>query len=248
MPAEMVTLDAATMGYEARPDSGGAAPGVLVVHEVTGLVDYIKDVARMIAERGFVALAVDLYEGKTAQGMEDGAALREKVTEAVFKVKIGAGIQYLRSRPYCTGRSGVVGFCMGGGFSLWAACLFPQDIGACSVFYGRLGNMSLLQNLQCPVIGNFGGEDKGITAWAGEQLWPEAVRLGKTLDMKVYPGAPHGFHRHTAPQVYRPEAAKDAFERTVALFGQTLRPAAVAASAISYQPSAISDGPSTADG
>lgn len=228
MPAEMVKLDSATVGYEARPTSGASSPGVLVIHEVTGLVDHIEDVTRRLGERGFVGLAVDLYEGKTAQGMEDGRFLREKVTEEVFRAKVGAGIRYLKSRAYCSGRIGVVGFCMGGGFSLWAACLFPEDIQVCAIFYGRLGDMNLLERLQCPVIGNFGGEDAGITTWAGEQLWPAAVKLGKTLDMKVYPGAPHGFHRDSTPEVYRPEAARDAWERTIQFFGKTLQPALVA--------------------
>lgn len=223
MPADIVTLNPSTMGYEARPDSSDAVPGVLIVHEVTGLVGYIKEVSWSIAERGFVALAPDLYEGKTAQGMEDGAPLRERVTDEVFKDKMGAAIRYLKSRPYCTGAIGVVGFCMGGGFSLRTACLFPDDIDACSIFYGRIPDIGLIDNLKCPVIGNFGEEDKGITTWAIDELKPAMERLGKSLDMKVYPGAPHGFHRHTAPNVYRPEAARDAFERTMDFFGRTLR-------------------------
>ena len=222
MPDQMVELDRSTMAYEARPDGAGPAPGVVVVHEVTGLIDYIKEVCRTIASHGFVALAVDLYEGKTANGMEDGAPLREKVTDDVFKAKIGAGIRHLKSRPYCTGHLGVVGFCMGGGFSLRAACLFPQDIEACSIFYGRIPDMQLVNDLQCPVIGNFGEEDKGITTWAIEQLKPTMEQQGKSLDMKVYPGAPHGFHRHTTPAAYRREAAEDAFQRTMDFFGREL--------------------------
>jgi carboxymethylenebutenolidase len=219
----MVNLDRSTMAYEARPDSLEPAPGVLVIHEVTGLVDYIKEVCGTIAKHGFVALAPDLYEGKTASGMEDGAPLRDKVTDDVFKATIGAGVRYLKSKPYCSGKLGVVGFCMGGGFSLRVACQFPQDIDACSIFYGRIPDMQLVNDLRCPVIGNFGGEDKGITTWAIEQLKPAMARLGKSLDMKVYPGAPHGFHRHTAPAVYRPEAAEDAFQRTMDFFGRELK-------------------------
>jgi len=205
MPAATVQLDGTTMGYEVHPEGPGAHPGVLIVHEVTGLNDYIKEVAENVARRGFVALAVDLYEGKTAGGMADGAPLREKVTEEVFRAKIGAGIRHLRSQPSCSGHLGVTGFCMGGGFALWAACLFPDEIEACSMFYGRVPNLSMLQNLRHPVIGNFGAEDLGITTWAGQELWPEMMKLGKSLDMKLYPGAPHGFARHNDP---RPEKAR----------------------------------------
>lgn len=223
MVEAMVQLDANTMGYEARPENVTSAPGVLVIHEVSGLVDYIKDVARMLAEHGYVALAVDLYEGKTARGVEDGAPLRERVTNDVLKAKMGAGARYLKSQPYCNGRLGVVGFCMGGGFSLRTACLLPDEIDACALFYGRIPDLQMLQSLQCPVIGSFGEEDVEITRWAVEQLQPEMERLGKSLDMKVYPRAPHGFHRHTTPNFYRPEAAKDAFQRTLDFFDKTLR-------------------------
>lgn len=224
MAATTVKLDATTVGYEARPDTAGPQPGVVIVHEVTGLNNYVKEVAEKVAGRGFVALAVDLYEGKTANGMEDGAPLREKVTEDVFRAKVGAGIRHLKAQPYCSGRVGVTGFCMGGGFALWAACLFPDDIEACSMFYGRIADLGLLQSLHHPVIGNFGAEDIGISTWAGQQFWPEMMKLGKSLDMKLYPGAPHGFARHNDPRAYRAEAANDAFERTFDLFNRALHP------------------------
>jgi len=220
---QTVELDRYTLGYEARPEAAEPAPAVLVIHEVTGLIDYVREVADQVARHGFVALAPDLYEGRTATGMEDGAPLRDKVTDDVFRAKIGAAIRYLKSRPYSTEQIGVIGFCMGGGFSLRAACLFPHDINACAIFYGRISDMELVENLQCPVIGNFGEQDRGITEWAVEQLAPTIERLGKSLDMKVYPGAPHGFHRHTTPMVYRPEAAEDAFRRTMDFFGRTLK-------------------------
>jgi carboxymethylenebutenolidase len=222
MPGTTVQLDPSTVGYEARPKAEGPRPGVIVVHEVTGLNDYVKEVAEKVAARGFVALAVDFYEGKTASGMQDGAPLREKVTEDVFRTKVRSGIHYLKSQSYCTGRLGVTGFCMGGGFALWAACLFPDEIQACSIFYGRIGDLGLLQNLKHPVIGNFGAEDTGITTWAGEHFWPEMAKLGKSLDMKLYPGAPHGFARHNDEKAYRREAAEDAFERTFDLFDRAL--------------------------
>jgi carboxymethylenebutenolidase len=225
MAGTTVQLNPSTVGYEGKPDQPGAQPGVIVIHEVTGLNDYVKEVVANVAQRGFVALAVDLYEGKTAQGMEDGMPLREKVTESVYRDKIGAGIRHLKAQSYCSGRIGVTGFCMGGGFALWAACLFPDDIQACSMFYGRISDLNLLEKLHHPVIGNFGGLDTGISTWAGQEFWPKMRELDKSLDMKLYPGAPHGFARHNDPRAYRKEAADDAFERTFALFNQALRAA-----------------------
>lgn len=223
MASGMVRLNDNTMGYEARPDSGEPRPGILIIHEVTGLIDHIKATAEDLAQRGFVCLAMDLYEGKTAKGMEDGAPLRDKITDETLKTKMGAGAQYLKSRPYCTGKLGVVGFCMGGGFSLRTACLLRDDIQACAVFYGRIPDLNLLKSLKAPVIGNFGEEDKGITTWAVEELSSEMQKLGKSLDMKIYPGAPHGFARQGDPKVYRPEAAKDAYQRTVEFFSKNLK-------------------------
>jgi len=223
MAEATVQLNENTTGYEITPKSDGKAPAVIVIHEVMGLVDYVKEVARSLSDNGCVTLAVDLFEGKTAKGMEDGRPLRDKVTEEIFKTKIDAGIRYLESRPYFSGKIGVIGFCMGGGFSLRAACLFPKKISACVVFYGRIDNLDLLKSLQASVLGNFGEEDKNITTWAIEQFRPTMERLGKSLDMKVYPGAPHGFHRDTTPHAYRPEAAKDAFQRTLDFFDRTLK-------------------------
>ena len=223
MAEATVQLNEIILGYEFTPESQRKAPAVIVIHEVMGLVDYVKDVARSLSDKGFAALAIDLFEGKTAEGMEDGRPLRDKVTEEVFKTKIDAGIRYLESRPYFSGKTGVIGFCMGGGFSLRTACLFPQKINACVVFYGRIDNLELLKTLQAPVLGNFGEEDKNITNWAVGMFRPTMKRLGNSLDMKVYPGAPHGFHRHTTPHVYRPEAATDAFQRTLDFFDSNLK-------------------------
>ena len=219
----MVKLNESTVGYEASPGSGRAEPGVLVIHEIVGLVDYIKEVTRSLAENGYLGLAVDLYGGKIAKGFEDGRLLRDDVTEKVFKAKIGAAIHYLKSSSRCTGRVGVVGFCMGGGLALRAACLFPQDINACSIFYGRIEKLELLKNLQAPVLGNFAEEDKRITTWVVEEFRPEMQKLGKDLDMKIYPGAQHAFHNDTIPQWYHPDAARDAWNRTLEFFKEQLK-------------------------
>ena len=223
MAEATVQLNETVLGYEFTPDGRRRGPGIIVIHEVMGLVEYVKEVARNLSDSGYVAMAVDLFEGQTAEGMEDGRHLRDKVTENVFKTKIDAGIRYLESRPYFSGKMGVIGFCMGGGFALRTACLFPQKINACVVFYGRIENLELLTSLQAPVMGNFGEEDKNITNWAVEKFKPTMERLGKSLDIKVYPGAPHGFHRHTSPHVYRPDAAMDAFQRTLEFFDGTLK-------------------------
>ena len=97
MAETTVQLGENTVGFEARPDGGPSAPAVLVIHEIQGVTDYVKEVTRSFASHGYVGLAVDLFEGQTAQGMEDGMALRQKVTDDIFKAKMGTAIQHLVS-------------------------------------------------------------------------------------------------------------------------------------------------------
>src|SRR5262245_25509070 len=223
MKEKLVQLDQTTVAYEVKPDSA-PVPAVIVIHEVVGLNDYIKEVTRKIANEGYLGLAVDFFEGNTAMNSEEGAHLRVRLSEEMIKAKLGAAIQYLRSEVDYSLRIGVMGFCMGGAFALRAACFFPKEFRACSVFYGRLENVDLLKHLECPVVGSFASEDIRVTSWAVERFKPTMERFGKTLVIKIYPGAPHGFHRHTDPKVYRSGPANDAFQRTLDLFHRTLRP------------------------
>jgi carboxymethylenebutenolidase len=151
------------------------------------------------------------------------------VTDEIFKAKVGAAIDYLKGQQQFSGKIGVVGFCMGGGNALKTACLFGNDVQACSMFYGRIPDLKLLEGLEAPVIGNFGGEDKNITEWAIHELRPAMQNMNKSLNMKVYPGAPHAFASHNMANRYKPEAAEDAWDRTYAFFGRTLNPAGAAA-------------------
>lgn len=118
MAGGTVQFDSSTLGYETRPDGGPAAPGILVIHTIQGMTDYVKEVAGSFAAHGYVGLAVDLFEGQTARGPEEGGPLRQKRTDEAFKAKMRAGIRHLLSQCYCTRRIGVVGFCMGGDLSL----------------------------------------------------------------------------------------------------------------------------------
>jgi carboxymethylenebutenolidase len=85
-----------------------------------------------------------------------------------------------------------------------------------------MDDRELLQQLQCPVVGSFGAEDERITSWAEQEFKPEMERLGWRLEMKVYSGAPHGFHNPSAARAYRPDAASEAFQRTLGLFEEVL--------------------------
>jgi len=213
----------ATNGYLAIPKGTGKYPGVLVIQEIWGLVENIKDISRRLAREGYVALAVDLYDGKTVANLEDGRGIREKISEDMMLKDINAGFEYLKRLPNVKqDRIGSVGYCMGGGLSLKLACV-NKELAAAVVFYGRNPSpIDLVKNIDCPILGNYAGEDKGITEADVNLLRDTLKKYGKTYDVKIYPGAPHGFFNDTR-EGYRPEAAKDAWQRVLNFYGKYLR-------------------------
>jgi carboxymethylenebutenolidase len=212
-----------TNGYLATPKGTGKYPGVLVIQEIWGLVENIKDISRRLAREGYLALAVDLYDGKTVANLEDGRGIREKISEDMMLKDINAGFDYLKNLPKIKPeRIGSVGYCMGGGLSLKLACV-NKELAAAVVFYGRNPSpIDLVKNVNCPLLGNYAGEDKGITEADVNLLRDTLKKYGKTYDVKIYPGAPHGFFNDTR-EGYRPEAAKDAWLRVLNFYGKYLR-------------------------
>ena len=103
-----------------------------------------------------------------------------------------------------------------------AACSFPADIQACGLFYPRIETLDGLEQLKCPVMVNVGADDEKFVVPIVETLKPMLEKLNKQFEIKIYDSAPHGFHRHTTPRVYKEEAAIDAFRRTVELFRKIL--------------------------
>jgi carboxymethylenebutenolidase len=112
-----------TKGFLVRPKEAGAYPAVIVIHEIWGLVDHIKDVASRLAREGYASLAVDLFEEKIVSKLEEGRVLRDKFTEDKILADLNGAFNYLKSLTCVNpNRIGSVGFCMGGGLSLLLAC------------------------------------------------------------------------------------------------------------------------------
>lgn len=212
-----------TKGFLAKPEQVGVYPGVIVIHEIWGLVDHIRDVASRLAREGYVALAVDLFEEKIVTKLEEGRMLREKFTEEKILGDLNGAFNYLKALSYVNpSRIGSVGFCMGGGLSLLLAC-HNRELAAPVIFYGRNPSpIELVKNLQCPILGNYAGADMAITESDINLLKQTLTKYGKKFDIKVYPGAPHAFFNDTSAS-YRPEAAKDAWERTLDFFNKQLK-------------------------
>ncbi len=211
-------------GYLARPTGAtGALPGIIVIQEWWGLNDNIKAMTRRFAGEGYVALAVDLYEGKVATTPEDAG----KVMTAALGDSARL-VEHLRqARKYLaeTAKSpkiGSVGWCFGGGMSLQAAIHLGGDLDAAVVYYGRtVTDPAELGKIQAPLLGLFGGADGGIPVDGVRAMETELGKLGKAATIVVYDGADHAFANPTRSS-YDEKAATDAWRRTTAFFTEHL--------------------------
>lgn len=212
-------------GYLALPESG-QGKGVVVIQEWWGLVPHIKDVAERFAREGFVALAPDLYHGQQASNQEPDKAGKLMMTMHIGEAEkdLRGAINYLVSHPAVTGEKvGIVGFCMGGALSLFAACKNPDTVGACVVFYGvHAFVMGDLDQLQAPVLGFYAERDDFTKIEQVEQLQKDMQKRGKHIEAHIYPNTHHAFFNDTRPEVYNKEAAEDAWRRTVEFFRKNL--------------------------
>lgn len=213
----------ATPGYLARPAAPGKRPAVIVIQEWWGLEEHIKDVARRFADEGFVALAPDLYHGQLAAEPDEARKLAMELDRSQAVEEIRQGMQYLLDSGFVAGdRVGVVGFCMGGGLSLLTACA-SQQVGAAIVFYGGTPNpIEQVNNISCPLLGIYGEEDQGLWPAAVDALKQALDRYQKQYEIHSYPGAPHAFFNDSRPQIYRPEASRDAWAKTLAFYRRHL--------------------------
>lgn len=212
-------------GYLSRPKDGNNLGTVIVIHENRGLVDHIKDVARRFAKDGFAALAPDLLQrvGGSDQFAkpEDAIAAIQKLSPDGVVEDLTSAFTYLKGQAFINGKIGVVGYCWGGGQSLNFATKC-KDLNAAVVYYGRNPNpLEQVQNIPCPVLGNYGEDDPNIMPGV-EPLKEALKKYGKTADIKVYPGAKHAFNNNTNADRYHPEAAKDAWKRTVDFYKTNL--------------------------
>jgi carboxymethylenebutenolidase len=211
-----------TGGYLATPKQG-SGPGVIVIQEWWGLVDHIKDLCDRFAQEGFVALAPDLYHGKSTKSPDEAGRLMMAMRIDDAERDLSAAAQYLMTLDSTTSdKVGVVGFCMGGALALYTATKNPQ-IGASVVFYGGHPKVKPdLPNLQAPVLGLYGEKDRSVTPASAHELERQVKALGKQIEVIVYPGADHGFFNDMRPEVYNAEAAADAWRRTLAFLRENL--------------------------
>jgi carboxymethylenebutenolidase len=211
-----------TGAYLSIPEQG-SGPAVVVIQEWWGLVDHIKDVCDRFAAEGFVALAPDLYHGKSTKSPDEAGKLMMALRIDEAERDLSAAVEYLATQDSTTSKKiGVVGFCMGGALSLYTATK-NSKIGACVVFYGGHPKVKPdLSNLHAPVLSISGDKDRSVTPAVVHEVERQLKNLGKQIEVKIYKDADHAFFNDTRPQVYNAEAAADAWQRTIAFLRQHL--------------------------
>jgi len=211
-------------GYLALPASTGKHPAVIVIQEFWGLNDWIRDQADRFAKQGYVALAPDLYRGKSTTDSNVAHELMRGLPEdrAMADLK-GAFDSLARRSDVDPARIGVIGWCMGGGYALQLAVAEPR-IAAVAMNYGHLvTDPNTISGIHPPILGNFGANDGGIPPDDVRAFDTALKNAGKQSDIKIYPGAGHAFMNPNNKGGYVKAAAKDAWSRIDAFFARTLK-------------------------
>jgi carboxymethylenebutenolidase len=227
-PIHFAANGAATPGHLSLPPSN-RGPAVIVLQEWWGLVPHIKGVCDRLAAEGFIALAPDLYHGGKASSPDEASRLMMALDIERAAKDLSGAVRYLQAHPGVTSpKIGVVGFCMGGVLSLYAACE-NREIGACAVFYGIHPKVQpRLETLAAPVLGIYGSRDRSVPPEQARELERRLRELGKHAEIHVYEGADHAFFNEQRPLVYHLTAAQDAWNKTLRFFRQHLAQPALA--------------------
>lgn len=210
-------------GYMAAPPSG-SGPAVVVIQEWWGLVPHIEDLVERFSKEGFLAIAPDLYHGRTTKSPDEAGKLLMELDVDRARQEITGAAEYLIGRPECTSRTfGVVGFCMGGALAQHVATT-SDKVGAAVSFYGGFKQVETpWENLTAPLLLIYGENDRGVPASQGIELEKKLRAMGKEVNVVTYTGADHAFFNDSRPEIFNPEAAQDAWTRTVLLFRQNVR-------------------------
>jgi carboxymethylenebutenolidase len=206
-------------GHVARP--GKDVPGIIVLQEWWGLVPHIKDVAARFAAQGYVALAPDLYHGKSTLEAAEAQHLMEGLDWGRAAKEIAGAVRYLREVEGAT-RVGVTGFCMGGALTIIAAT--QPGVDAYAAFYGfPPAGAAPVESITAPGVIFFGEKEEYFSVPDAQAFAANQRQRGREAEVVVYPGAGHAFFNDTRPEAYRKEAANDAWRRTLDHFGRHLR-------------------------
>ncbi len=207
-------------GYLARPADPAKAPAIIIIHEWWGLNDHIKEIAERYARAGFIAAAIDLYDGAVTKDAQEAGKMMSALDPKGALANLATAIKFLRAQAEVSS-VGVTGFCMGGVYTLLAACNFQLE--AAAPFYGMPDDLSVIENLSCPALFIGGEQDQWITVEKMNRLDAAFKQHGKDAEVKIYAGADHAFFNDTRPEVYSARDAADAWQRAIDFFAKHLK-------------------------
>lgn len=225
--------DGTVPAYRAAPDKGGPFPTVLVVQEIFGVHEHIKDVCRRLAKLGYLAVAPELYarQGDVSKlERDDIMKVVAKVPDAQVMGDLDATVAWAKKDGNGdTSKLGITGFCWGGRI-VWLYAAHSKDLKAGVAWYGRLSGagkatelqpkypIDLAKDIKAPVLGLYGEEDAGIPVKDVEAMREALKKAGNTAsEIVLYPKAPHAFFADYRPS-YRKEPAEDGWKRLQAWF------------------------------
>lgn len=216
--------DETVSGFLVFPEGKGPFPAIIVIHEWWGLNDWVKENAKKFADKGYLALAIDLYRGQVAADSETAHELMRGLPEDRATRDLQAAFSYLVSRNDVQhDKIGSIGWCMGGGYSLQAALNVPE-LAACVINYGRLvTDAEMIDKINCPILGIFGGKDRGIKVKDVEAFKAACAKAGKSIAVKIYQNSGHAFINEENTRGYNAADAKNAWEKTFTFFEQNLK-------------------------
>jgi carboxymethylenebutenolidase len=219
------SADPKSLGYVAVPEGAGPHPAVILIHEWNGLVERVKETADSFAAEGYVALAADLYSGRTGSNPQENMALVRETLEKPENLiaNLNAAVEYLRGRSDTTGKVATIGWCYGGGVALSYA-LGGENHDGTAIFYGRLlYDPDAMKKISHEIYGTFVEVDQGIPLDAVDKFVEDMRSAGIENDVHIYDGVNHGFWLHVdrSPDTNTP-AAKSAWTRLKAYLNRTL--------------------------
>jgi carboxymethylenebutenolidase len=226
------TGDGEMPGYRAMPDKGGPFPVVLVVEEIFGVHEHIKDLCRRLAKAGYYAVAPELFArqgdvSKLENPQEIITKVVGKVPDSQVMSDLDAATAWAqKSGKGDTSRLGITGFCWGGRV-VWLYAAHSSKLKAGAAWYGQIKGqvneqrpktvLELAGEMKAPVLGLYGGKDQGIPVEQVEQMREALKAAHKPSEIVIYPDAPHGFNADYRPS-YRESDAKDAWAKMLAWF------------------------------
>lgn len=228
------TSDVEIPAYRAMPAKGGPFPTVLVVQEIFGVHEHIKDICRRLAKLGYFAIAPEMYArqgdvSKLTEIQEIFSKVVSKVPDKQVMADLDAAVAYAKNSGKAdTAKLGCTGFCWGGRV-VWLYAAHNPDLKAGVAWYGRLvppGPISELQpkypldiveSIKAPVLGLYGGADSAIPNDTVEKMKEALKKASKPSEIELYPDTPHGFYADYRP-TYRKEQADDGWKKMLAWF------------------------------